>query len=933
MNPKRQKKFRELCSRPWQGMETLEDRMLLAASIDLTPVYVGTYAADGTTFLGQLDFTDPANRNPNYIHKFNILLTANDFAPGEDFENVVFDIDLGSHLIPGKSTSYVGVQDRFDSNGDGTLDTRVFTENGDRLAQDLQYIWVECGNYEASASRQLGETPRPASGGPDSLGYPTRIGSFFVKWDGTAALLSISPLPPNGYAWATAVDNQDGNGNQALHKGDTVHGGTFAFDTGTPRSLTIGDAGLIEGNSGTSNIVFTVHALPDGVLPITFTAATIANGTAVAGVDFTSTTQIVTIPAGQNSATFSVPILGNALDQDDRAFGVTLSDPAGATIADGDAVGTIQDDDPAPTLSVGDATISEGDSGDALASFTVSLSAAGGKTITVDFSTTNGTAVAGDDYGLTSGTLIFGPGELTKAVDVTVHGDTLFEPGETFNLLLANPANATLADGAGIGTIVNADPPAADPYEPDNTPDLATPILTDGTNQSHTVDAGTDVDWMSFHLDSASRVDLVTSGDSGDPRMSLYAQGDTNTALAFNDNFQGSPFAQIHTFLPSGDYRIKVDDGGQAPAWGAYNLSGTAATMNVIPFTVKTRIPTYFDADGTPVYVYFTGGGDGEVWVPDGGGDAAQIVANHTTTKSSLILATTGRGATTSVGSLRVNGDLNALTAKTTDLIGDLTVAGGAKKIQMADSRNAVTLSVGAPVVPGKDVLTLIFADVQAMAVTSQSPIKSLKAVDWGALAGTAQTISAPWIGTISIAGGSFAANLDLDGNAAGAALGSISVAQNATGLWDVTGSITKITVKGTFQGGTIASTGNMGTIAFGKITGSGVRAGMDAALVGRPTAAGQFGTATIRSLKVTGWKVLPGQTLGKMVVDLSFSAAGILSAKLINVDLTTGDGVGLYVLNAPPSLKIVTYVDTVSPANNYTWKPGGQPTSIIHLF
>ena len=59
-------------------------------------------------------------------------------------------------------------------------------------------------------------------------------------------------------------------------------------------------------------------------------------------------------------------------------------------------------------------TVTEGDSGSTDATLTVSLSAASGKTVTVDYATTAGTATAGDDYTAGSGTLTFSPGDTSR---------------------------------------------------------------------------------------------------------------------------------------------------------------------------------------------------------------------------------------------------------------------------------------------------------------------------------------------------------------------------------------------------------------------------------------------------------------------------------------------------------------------------------------
>ena len=86
------------------------------------------------------------------------------------------------------------------------------------------------------------------------------------------------------------------------------------------------------------------------------------------------------------------------------------------------------------------------------ASFSVSLNAAAGRTVTVDFATADGTALAGSDYTAASGTLSFEPGDLTKSAAVTVLSDSLVEAVETFTLVLSNPTNATIAAGAGTAT-------------------------------------------------------------------------------------------------------------------------------------------------------------------------------------------------------------------------------------------------------------------------------------------------------------------------------------------------------------------------------------------------------------------------------------------------------------------------------------------------
>src|SRR5205807_607517 len=128
-----------------------------------------------------------------------------------------------------------------------------------------------------------------------------------------------------------------------------------------------------------------------------------------------------------------------------------------ATIARAQGVGTIPNDDPQPSLSIGSASVTEGNSGTTPMTVTVFLSAASGRTVTVNYATADGTATAGSDYTATSGTLAFAPGETSKTVAVTVLGDTSLEADETFGLALSGPVNAKLARASATGTIRNDD--------------------------------------------------------------------------------------------------------------------------------------------------------------------------------------------------------------------------------------------------------------------------------------------------------------------------------------------------------------------------------------------------------------------------------------------------------------------------------------------
>jgi hypothetical protein len=107
-------------------------------------------------------------------------------------------------------------------------------------------------------------------------------------------------------------------------------------------------------------------------------------------------------------------------------------------------------------LSVADVAVPEGDTGPVSAVFTVSLSAAAAQVVSVDFATADGTATtAGGDYAAAGGSLSFAPGTTARTITVTVSGDAIVEPHETFTLTLSNALGAPLADGQAVATILD----------------------------------------------------------------------------------------------------------------------------------------------------------------------------------------------------------------------------------------------------------------------------------------------------------------------------------------------------------------------------------------------------------------------------------------------------------------------------------------------
>lgn len=234
-------------------------------------------------------------------------------------------------------------------------------------------------------------------------------------------------------------------------------------------NITILSGGTLQFSSSAYNV-----GEPDGSATITVTrtggtagatsVAYSANfGSATAGSDFTATSGSLNFADGETSKTFAVPVINDILDESNETVSMFVGSVSGsgALGSPSSATLTIADDDPPPSISITDVTLTEGNSGIKLAVFNVTLSSASGLVITVNFGTANGTTTApgaGSDYTPTSSSLTFAPGTVLRTVSVSIVGDSFFEPTETFFVNLSNPVNGSLTDAQGVGTIQNDDP-------------------------------------------------------------------------------------------------------------------------------------------------------------------------------------------------------------------------------------------------------------------------------------------------------------------------------------------------------------------------------------------------------------------------------------------------------------------------------------------
>ncbi|MEH3107521.1 MAG: hypothetical protein PGN09_09610 [Sphingomonas fennica] len=233
------------------------------------------------------------------------------------------------------------------------------------------------------------------------------------------------------------------------------------FDVGptgpVPPRVSVSDIGFAEGDAGERIVEFTVTRA-GGTEAFELGYAT-ADGSATAGEDYRAAAGTIRFAEGQTEARVAVTVLGDTRIEGDETFTLTLSNDSGTvTLDDPTGTATIRNDDGLPaTLSIGDTTVTEGNAGETIATFTVTRTGGTGA-VSVGYQTASGTAVAGEDFTGTSGRIDFAEGQTTATISVAVSGDSVAEGDERFFVTLADPSEgATIGDGLGTGTILNDD--------------------------------------------------------------------------------------------------------------------------------------------------------------------------------------------------------------------------------------------------------------------------------------------------------------------------------------------------------------------------------------------------------------------------------------------------------------------------------------------
>ena len=471
-----------------------------------------------------------------------------------------------------------------------TVDTalgRIFYLTGDGFSSGNMVLKA----YDLNTFLPLGSVTVP-----NVTGSPTRM----VRWGA------------NGLAFRTANSNFGSSPN---------NGGVFIIQSALVSNSVPVPTGLalsfdsVNAGEWNSSLPFTVTRTGEVSAATTVNYAT-SDGTAVAGADYTAASGTLTFAAGELTKTFNVPIRPDNIYEGAETFNVTLSSPSGGAVLAGpaSALVTINDDDSRPSVSISDVRVTEGHAGTTEAQFLVSLSNASIETVSVNYTTGDGTASAASDFAATSGTLIFTPLSTSQLVKVKVNGDYAIEADETFIVTLSGAVNSSLGRSQATGTVANDD--AAGRFQ------FASPTYgqaEDGGGVTITVVRGSG-------LTGAASINYATAGGTATAGTDYTA---TSGTLSFAEGESSKtftvPLIADTTNEPSETIVITLS----SPTGGALLGVPTATTLTI----VNDDQPTY---QFTSAF-YEANEADGQVvlTVTRGGDPNMDVSVNYTTANGS----------------------------------------------------------------------------------------------------------------------------------------------------------------------------------------------------------------------------------------------------------------------------------------------------------
>jgi len=463
-------------------------------------IFFGKY-----TQLGDLDNTPPAIPSGLVATPGNTQVTLTWIANSES--------DLASYKVYGGTSSSPTILLSTVTSG------QTYTHSG--LTNGTTYYYritaVDNAGNESGYSSEESATPLPtvqfsaaSSSGPESN---TAVNLGVSLSAASSSTVTVDYAVTGGIATGDGTDYFLSDGTLSFSAGDTYeqinlnvvndaldeNDETVIVTLSNPVNTTLGTNTIhtytISDDDPTPTIQFTTTSSSgsESVSPVSFQLTLSAvsgrdvsvnysfSGTATSGgTDYTMYTGSATITQGNTTSNLiTATIVDDALDENDETIIVTISNPTNATLgANTTHTYTITDNDDPPTVQFS-STTSNGSEGTTPANLAVSLSAASGLNVTVEFTVSGGSATGdGTDYTLASGTLTISAGSTSSNISATIVDDGLDENDETIMVTISNPSNASLGTNTThTYTIIdNDDPPTVTVSSTASSPTNTSPI-------------------------------------------------------------------------------------------------------------------------------------------------------------------------------------------------------------------------------------------------------------------------------------------------------------------------------------------------------------------------------------------------------------------------------------------------------------------------
>ncbi|MFC1481220.1 Calx-beta domain-containing protein [Candidatus Neomarinimicrobiota bacterium] len=467
------------------GDENIADATMQASLVPASGRNVVVqYAVTGTSDASDHDLIDGSITILAGQTSADLAIAINDDVIDEDAETVIVTITAADYASIGGSPA------------------ATYTIIDDDSAPVVQFATATANNFESFATVTVDVILEPVSGKTVSVDYASAGGTADTSdYNFTPGTLTINPGSNGGSFTITVVDD-----------GSFENGETAIFNLGNETNATLGAKSAhtytILDNDAPQSVQFTLDSLTvsedTGTVAIAVSLSSVTGMdvvvayamipvTASATEDYTTAAGTVTIPAGELSGTFDLSVVDDNMDEAIELLQLELSNPQNASLGLARrGYISIEDNDLPPTVGFRQGITNLSENGSVI-SVPVDLSSVSGRDITVDYSA-GGSALAGEDYRLTDGTITISAGQATTSISVEVLEDGVPELDDTLIIALSNPVNASIGT---VGThsiiIVNDD---ADPYIQFNSSTLAAYENSSATSFSITLSAvsGRDVE-------------------------------------------------------------------------------------------------------------------------------------------------------------------------------------------------------------------------------------------------------------------------------------------------------------------------------------------------------------------------------------------------------------------------------------------------------